>query len=196
MPRPSSATVTMPSLSTSTKICVPLPATASSTELSSASQSRCTRPPMLVEPMYMAGRRRMAWMPSRTWISRAEYEFLPREKSSAPLPLVRAESVEAEGEAIVRRYRCHGRLCRGLDITNEYRTRVRLVGGRIVAGMDVPAGSIVVDFDVAVPLRDGVRLRANVFRPREGQWPVLLTRLPYGKDLPIGSAVIDPVQAA
>ena len=57
--------------------------------------------------------------------------------------------------------------------------------------------SIVVDFDVEVPMRDGVRLRANVYRPAtEGRWPVLLTRLPYGKDLPIGSSVIDPVQAA
>jgi putative CocE/NonD family hydrolase len=67
---------------------------------------------------------------------------------------------------------------------------------RIVNRMDLPAASIVVDFDVAVPMRDGVRLRANVYRPREGQWPVLLTRLPYGKDLPIGTGVIDPVQAA
>lgn len=44
-------------------------------------------------------------------------------------------------------------------------------------------------------MRDGVTLRANVYRPQEGRWPVLLTRLPYGKDLPLGSAFLDPVQA-
>ncbi len=56
---------------------------------------------------------------------------------------------------------------------------------------------IAVDFDVPAKMRDGVTLRANVYRPAgEGQWPVILTRLPYGKDLPLGSAVIDPVQVA
>ncbi|HZS79045.1 MAG TPA: CocE/NonD family hydrolase [Ktedonobacteraceae bacterium] len=56
---------------------------------------------------------------------------------------------------------------------------------------------IVVDFDVPAKMRDGVTLRANVYRPAgEGKWPVLLTRLPYGKDLPLGSAVMDPAQVA
>src|ERR671937_1756638 len=52
------------------------------------------------------------------------------------------------------------------------------------------------DFDVPAPMRDGTILRANIYRPAaEGRWPVLLTRLPYGKDLPVGSAALDPVQA-
>ena len=56
---------------------------------------------------------------------------------------------------------------------------------------------ISVEFNVPATMRDGVVLRANVFRPTgEGRWPVLLTRLPYGKDLPIASASLDPVQAA
>jgi len=56
---------------------------------------------------------------------------------------------------------------------------------------------ITVDFDVPAKMRDGVTLRANVYRPQgEGQWPVLLTRLPYGKDLPGGTAVLDPAQVA
>jgi putative CocE/NonD family hydrolase len=56
---------------------------------------------------------------------------------------------------------------------------------------------ITVDFDVPAKMRDGVTLRANVYRPvGEGQWPVLLTRLPYGKDLPIGSSMLDPIQVA
>src|SRR5437660_12518269 len=56
---------------------------------------------------------------------------------------------------------------------------------------------IAVEFNVPAVMRDGVTLRANVYRPAgEGKWPVLLTRLPYGKDLPIASTTMDPVQAA
>ncbi|HET9918615.1 MAG TPA: CocE/NonD family hydrolase [Ktedonobacteraceae bacterium] len=56
---------------------------------------------------------------------------------------------------------------------------------------------ITVDFDVPARMRDGVTLRANVYRPvGEGRWPVLLTRLPYGKDLPSIGGVLDPTQAA
>ena len=57
--------------------------------------------------------------------------------------------------------------------------------------------SVTVDFDVPATMRDGTVLRANVYRPAgEGRWPVLLTRLPYGKDAPRGDTVVDPVQAA
>jgi len=56
---------------------------------------------------------------------------------------------------------------------------------------------IAVDFDVPAKMRDGTVLRANVYRPvGEGKWPVLLTRLPYGKDFPLGSSIMDPVQVA
>ena len=50
-----------------------------------------------------------------------------------------------------------------------------------------PPDDATVDWDVAVTMRDGVRLRANVFRPDdEAQHPVLLCAHPYGKDdLPI-----------
>ena len=58
------------------------------------------------------------------------------------------------------------------------------------------AASITVDYDVPATMRDGTVLRANVFRPAgEGRWPVLLTRLPYGKDQPLGSSTVDPIQA-
>jgi uncharacterized protein len=57
--------------------------------------------------------------------------------------------------------------------------------------------AITVEINVPVPMRDGVTLRANVYRPAgDGRWPVLLSRLPYGKDLPAGSADLDPLQAA
>lgn len=56
---------------------------------------------------------------------------------------------------------------------------------------------IAVDFDVPARMRDGVILRANVYRPvGDGTWPVLLTRLPYGKDFPGGTSVMDPAQVA
>lgn len=42
--------------------------------------------------------------------------------------------------------------------------------------------SITVDFDVRVPMRDGVSLSADVFHPSgDGPFPVLLARTPYGK---------------
>jgi uncharacterized protein len=57
--------------------------------------------------------------------------------------------------------------------------------------------AVITQFDVPATMRDGTILRANIYRPAaEGRWPVLLTRLPYGKDLPLGSAILDPVQAA
>ena len=54
---------------------------------------------------------------------------------------------------------------------------------------------ISVEFDVAAAMRDGVILRANVYRPAaDGTYPVLLTRTPYGKDFfPTG---LDPVRMA
>src|SRR5258706_7259057 len=56
---------------------------------------------------------------------------------------------------------------------------------------------ITVDFDVPAKMRDGTVLRANIYRPEgEDKWPVLLTRLPYGKDLPMGGSVMDPTQVA
>ncbi len=65
-----------------------------------------------------------------------------------------------------------------------------------------------VEFDVPAAMRDGTTLRANIYRPDDANatnatnatnaatYPVLLTRLPYGKDLPLGSSALDPAQAA
>lgn len=59
------------------------------------------------------------------------------------------------------------------------------------------SSEVTVELDVPAEMRDGAVLRANVYRPAgEGRWPVLLTRLPYGKDFPLGGAVLDPVQTA
>ncbi|HEX5004732.1 MAG TPA: CocE/NonD family hydrolase, partial [Gemmatimonadales bacterium] len=49
-----------------------------------------------------------------------------------------------------------------------------------------------VDTGVPVPMRDGVVLRADVFRPgADGRYPVLVHRTPYGRDeLPQGSPLV------
>ena len=41
-----------------------------------------------------------------------------------------------------------------------------------------------IDWDVGVPMDDGNILRADVFRPPEGQHPVILSYGPYAKGLP------------
>lgn len=59
------------------------------------------------------------------------------------------------------------------------------------------ARSVKVEFNVSAKMRDGVTLRANVYRPEgEGPWPTLLNRLPYGKDVPARLSWLDPVYAA
>ncbi len=58
---------------------------------------------------------------------------------------------------------------------------------------------IVVEKDVAVPMRDGVNLATDIYRPdREGLFPVILVRTPYNKNDPLLTNVImfDPVRAA
>ena len=54
-----------------------------------------------------------------------------------------------------------------------------LLASAIVWAADAP---IEKQFQVRVPMRDGVRLATNVFRPAGGgRWPTLLIRTPYGK---------------
>ena len=61
--------------------------------------------------------------------------------------------------------------------------------------------SVLVELDVPMTARDGTVLRANVYRPSgAGPWPVLVTRVPYGKDSPptVGFHLnmLDPMAAA
>ena len=50
-------------------------------------------------------------------------------------------------------------------------------------GMATYFPNIIVERDVAVPMRDGVVLRADVYRPAApGRFPTLVYRTPYGKD--------------
>jgi putative CocE/NonD family hydrolase len=56
---------------------------------------------------------------------------------------------------------------------------------------------VLVERDVPATMRDGATLMSNVYRPADGgPYPVLLARLPYGKDLSLGASVLDPVKAA
>jgi uncharacterized protein len=56
---------------------------------------------------------------------------------------------------------------------------------------------IVVQGDVPAAMRDGTTLMSNVYRPASGGlYPVLLTRLPYGKDLSADTTYFDPMKAA
>ncbi len=60
------------------------------------------------------------------------------------------------------------------------------------------AGSVRFDSSVAVPMRDGVRLYADTFRPEgDGPWPALLTRTPYNRTTPFAySMSLDAIRAA
>ncbi|HMJ02487.1 MAG TPA: CocE/NonD family hydrolase [Conexibacter sp.] len=61
-----------------------------------------------------------------------------------------------------------------------------------------PPAAVTVELDVPARMRDGVTLRANVYRPSgTGPWPTLLARLPYRKDDPrLMSFWLDPIEAA
>ncbi|MEX2480283.1 MAG: CocE/NonD family hydrolase [Gammaproteobacteria bacterium] len=58
--------------------------------------------------------------------------------------------------------------------------------------------SILIDKNVDIPMADGIRLRADVYRPHDAaRHPVLLQRTPYNKELwPITALTLDPVRAA
>ena len=58
--------------------------------------------------------------------------------------------------------------------------------------------SVLVDKNIDVPMRDGVILRADVYRPAdEGQYPVLVQRTPYNKEMwLITASTLDPIRAA
>jgi len=57
-----------------------------------------------------------------------------------------------------------------------------IVGPHLCAVAGAEEIAVVTERNVAVPMRDGVILRANVFRPDDdNSYPVLVMRTPYGK---------------
>ena len=60
-----------------------------------------------------------------------------------------------------------------------------------------PIREVKIQTDVPAQMRDGTTLMSNVYRPADGgPYPVLLARMPYGKDLPFDSTYLDLVRAA
>ena len=58
-------------------------------------------------------------------------------------------------------------------------------------------GNLIIERNVSVLMRDGVALRADVYRPAEGRWPALLQRTPYDKaGFPGLMVAVNPVRAA
>lgn len=56
---------------------------------------------------------------------------------------------------------------------------------------------VTIEYDVPVPMRDGVVLRADVYRPEgQGPWPVIVSRTPFGKSDNYELQFLDPVLAA
>jgi uncharacterized protein len=56
---------------------------------------------------------------------------------------------------------------------------------------------VFIQHNVPAAMRDGTTLMSNVYRPTtRGEYPVLLTRLPYGKDSSADTTYFDPVKAA
>jgi putative CocE/NonD family hydrolase len=56
---------------------------------------------------------------------------------------------------------------------------------------------VLIQRNVPAVMRDGTTLMSNVYRPAvRGEYPVLLARLPYGKDLPVNTAYLDPMRVA
>ena len=57
---------------------------------------------------------------------------------------------------------------------------------------------VIVEREVQATMRDGVTLYANIYRPQKaGTFPILLTRLPYNKNLPgFSHRYIDPIRIA
>lgn len=55
-----------------------------------------------------------------------------------------------------------------------------LLGMTLGAGVQQPPSPIRLEFDVKVPMRDGILLSTDIYRPdREGKFPVLVMRTPY-----------------
>ncbi|GAB4340209.1 MAG: CocE/NonD family hydrolase [Candidatus Abyssubacteria bacterium] len=70
-----------------------------------------------------------------------------------------------------------------LILLNYERLKWRLVA--FALHVPQPAHSVTVDRDAMIPMRDGVKLAADIYRPDSpGRFPVIVTRTPYNKSNP------------
>jgi uncharacterized protein len=89
--------------------------------------------------------------------------------------------------------------CSGSEILAPGSGRLTVGLGWITGGTFVLNRTIKVLIEKNVPagMRDGTTLMSDVYRPTEsGKYPVLLTRLPYGKDFRPDPGYFDPIRAA
>src|SRR5262245_47730217 len=69
--------------------------------------------------------------------------------------------------------------------------------GRVRRGNVPESHSLKMETNVAVPMRDGTILYADLYRPEgPGPCPVLLQRTPYDKSMPVSRNMLDPLKAA
>jgi hypothetical protein len=103
MPRPSSVTLTQPPGWSSTSTVVAKPAWASSTELSTTSETRWCSPRCPVVPMYIPGRLRTGSSPSSTVICEASYAPASAESRACSAVAAARKVREATGPAAIAR---------------------------------------------------------------------------------------------
>jgi len=69
------------------------------------------------------------------------------------------------------------------DLLDKFDKHFKLPRKKIVNGTPDRYDKVEVEKNVPIPMRDGVKLSANIYKPKaDGKFPVILTRLPYGKD--------------
>ena len=69
------------------------------------------------------------------------------------------------------------------DLLDKFDKYFKLPRKRIENGTPDRYEKVEVEKNVQIPMRDGVKLYANIYKPKaEGRYPTILTRLPYGKD--------------
>ena len=57
--------------------------------------------------------------------------------------------------------------------------------------------SLKIDSNIAVAMRDGVTLYADIYRPdNDGPFPTILQRTPYDKSTSLTNTMLDPIRAA
>jgi len=72
-----------------------------------------------------------------------------------------------------------------VELDNELRKRFHLPNVSLPTSTPNAYEDVKIEENVVVPMRDGINLRANVYRPNvDGKFAVILSRLPYGKDEP------------
>jgi uncharacterized protein len=65
-----------------------------------------------------------------------------------------------------------------------------------MAKLDLPSVPVVAEHNTAIPMRDGTRLRADVFRPADrAPFPCLLVRTPYGEPMVRVVPVLPAIEA-